>query len=444
MLYSKYFAPVLKDTPKDASIISHILMLKSGMIRQTNSGIYIWLPLGLKVLEKISNIIKEEMNKAGSLNVLMPTIQSADIWRESGRYDDYGLEMLRIKDRHGRELLYGPTNEEQITQIVRDNVKSYKDFPMSLYQIQWKFRDEIRPRFGVMRGREFLMKDAYSFDMNQEGAVISYKKMFASYLKIFDTLGLKAIPMSADTGPIGGDLSHEFMILANTGESEVFCDKSILNLSFSNKEIDYDNDVEDIFKLYTSFYASTDEKHDETDVKFLNNKENVLSMRGIEVGHIFYFGDKYSKAMNLEILNSQGKLINPEMGSYGIGVSRLIGAIIESCHDEKGVIWPESVSPFDVMLSSLGNQEDVINVCDILYKELKKHNIDVLYNNKDEGAGAKLSTADMLGFPWQINIGNKSIKDGKLELKNRKTNEIQSLDVNDVPKIIAIIKQVEK
>lgn len=444
MLYSKYFAPVLKDTPKDASIISHILMLKSGMIRQTNSGIYIWLPLGLKVLEKISNIIKEEMNKAGSLNVLMPTIQSADIWRESGRYDDYGLEMLRIKDRHGRELLYGPTNEEQITQIVRDNVKSYKDFPMSLYQIQWKFRDEIRPRFGVMRGREFLMKDAYSFDMNQEGAVISYKKMFASYLKIFDTLGLKAIPMSADTGPIGGDLSHEFMILANTGESEVFCDKSILNLSFSNKEIDYDNDVEDIFKLYTSFYASTDEKHDETDVKFLNNKENVVSMRGIEVGHIFYFGDKYSKAMNLEILNSQSKLINPEMGSYGIGVSRLIGAIIESSHDEKGVIWPESVSPFDVMLSSLGNQEDVINACDILYKELKKHNIDVLYNNKDEGAGAKLSTADMLGFPWQINIGNKSIKDGKLELKNRKTNEIQSLDVNDVPKIIAIIKQVEK
>lgn len=444
MLYSKYFAPVLKDTPKDASIISHILMLKSGMIRQTHSGIYIWLPLGLKVLEKISNIIKEEMNKAGSLNVLMPTIQSADIWRESGRYDDYGLEMLRIKDRHGRELLYGPTNEEQITQIVRDNIKSYKDFPISLYQIQWKFRDEIRPRFGVMRGREFLMKDAYSFDMNQEGAVISYKKMFASYLKIFDTLGLKAIPMSADTGPIGGDLSHEFMILANTGESEVFCDKSILNLSFSNKEIDYDNDVEDIFKLYTSFYASTDEKHDETDVKFLNNKENVVSMRGIEVGHIFYFGDKYSKAMNLEILNSQGKLINPEMGSYGIGVSRLIGAIIESCHDEKGVIWPESVSPFDVILSSLGNQEDVINACNILYKELKKHNIDVLYNNKDEGAGAKLSTADMLGFPWQINIGNKSIKDGKLELKNRKTNEIQSLDINDVAKIITIIKQLEK
>lgn len=440
MLYSKYFAPILKDTPKDASIASHILMLKAGMIRQTHSGIYIWLPLGLKVLEKISNIVKLEMDKSGALNVLMPTIQSADIWRESGRYDDYGLEMLRIQDRHGRELLYGPTNEEQITQIVRDNIKSYKDFPMNLYQIQWKFRDEIRPRFGVMRGREFLMKDAYSFDMTEEGAVISYKKMFASYLKIFDTLGLKAIPMRADTGPIGGELSHEFMILANTGESEVFCDKSILDLSFANKEIDYENDIEDIFNLYTSFYAATDEKHDEQDAKFVDNKDKVVSMRGIEVGHIFSFGDKYSKSMNLEILNNDGKLINPQMGSYGIGVSRLIGAIIESSHDEKGVIWPNSVSPFDVMLSSLGNQPDVIETCDKLYKELIANNIDVLYNNKDEGAGAKLGTADMLGFPWQINIGNKSIKEGKLELKNRRTGDVQSLDINDINNIISILK----
>lgn len=440
MLYSNYFAPVLKETPKEASITSHILMLKSGMIRQTYSGIYIWLPLGIKVLENIANIIKIEMNKAGALNVLMPTIQSAEIWKESGRYDDYGLEMLRVKDRHGRELLYGPTNEEQITQIVRDNIKSYKDFPLNLYQIQWKFRDEIRPRFGVMRGREFYMKDAYSFDMTEEGAIISYKKMMASYLKIFENLGLKAIPMRADTGPIGGELSHEFMVLADTGESEVFCDKAILELSFHNKEIDYDNDVEEIFYLYTSYYSATEEMHNEEDDKYIQNKDNIVSKRGIEVGHIFNFGDKYSKAMGLEILNSESKLINPNMGSYGIGVSRLVGAIIESSHDEKGIIWPKSVSPFVVMLSSLGNQDDVKEACNNLYKLLQSNNIEVLYNNKDEGAGAKLATADMLGFPYQINIGNKSIKEGKLELKNRSTGEITTLDIADTEKLISILK----
>ncbi|MDR0484609.1 MAG: proline--tRNA ligase [Alphaproteobacteria bacterium] len=440
MLYSKYFAPTQKEAPKDASIVSHSLMLKCGLIRQTYSGIYIWLPLGLKVLDKISQIIKNEMNKSGAINVLMPTIQSSDIWVESGRYDDYGLEMLRIKDRHGKELLYGPTNEEQITQVVRDNVKSYKDFPMNLYQIQWKFRDEIRPRFGVMRGREFLMKDAYSFDMNEEGAVVSYKKMFATYLKIFDTLGLKAIPMQADTGPIGGELSHEFMILAKTGESEVFCDKSILDLSFSNKEINYDNDIEDIFKLYTSFYAATDEKHDINDTRYTTNKDNVVNMRGIEVGHIFSFGDKYSKSMRLEILDSNGKLVNPQMGSYGIGVSRLVGAIIEANHDDKGIIWHKSVAPFLVMLSNMGNQENVVNECNNLYKILLENNIDVLYNNKDESAGSKLATADMLGFPYQINIGNKSLADGKLELKNRLTGEVIMMDIKDTSKLISILK----
>ncbi|MCL2567249.1 MAG: proline--tRNA ligase [Alphaproteobacteria bacterium] len=440
MLYSKYFAPIQKENPKDASIASHILMLKCGLIRQTYSGIYIWLPLGLRVLDKISQIIKNEMNKSGAVNVLMPTVQSAEIWQESGRYDDYGLEMLRIKDRHGKELLYGPTNEEQITQVVRDNVKSYKDFPMNLYQIQWKFRDEIRPRFGVMRGREFLMKDAYSFDMSQSGAVVSYKKMFASYLKIFDTLGLKAIPMRADTGPIGGELSHEFMILANTGESEVFCDKSILDLSFANKEIDYEKDIEDIFKLYTSFYAATDEKHDTQDSKYLANKNNVVSMRGIEVGHIFSFGDKYSKSMKLEILDSKGLLINPQMGSYGIGVSRLVGAMIESSHDSAGIIWHKSVAPFTVMLSSLGNQENVVAQCDNIYKILLTQGIEVLYNNKEESAGVKLSTADMLGFPYQINIGSKSLANNTMELKNRATGEVIAIDINDTDKLISILK----
>ncbi len=440
MLYSEYFAPMLKDTPKDASIASHILMLKSGMIRQTHSGIYIWLPLGLKVLDKIANIIKNEMNKAGSLNVLMPTIQSADLWKESGRYDSYGLEMLRIKDRHGRELLYGPTNEEQITQVVRDNIKSYKDFPLNLYQIQWKFRDEIRPRFGVMRGREFFMKDGYSFDITEAEGEFSYKKMFASYLKIFETLGLKVIPMQADTGAIGGKLSHEFMVLSQTGESEVFCDKAILDLSFENKEINYENDVEDIFNLYTSFYAATDEKHNEKDLKFIENEKNIVNMRGIEVGHIFHFGDKYSKAMNLEILISEGKLINPKMGSYGIGVSRLVGAIIESSHDDKGIIWSKSISPFDVMLSSLGSESEVIEICNNIYTILKSNNIDVLYNNKNESAGIKLNTADMLGFPYQINIGNKSIKCGKLEIKNRKTDEVISINIENTEKLISILK----
>ncbi len=440
MLLSRYFAPILKENPKDASIVSHILMLKSGMIRQTHSGIYIWLPLGLKVLDKIANIIKQEMNKSGALNVLMPTVQSADIWLESGRYNDYGLEMLRIEDRHGRKLLYGPTNEEQITQVFRDNIKSYKDLPMNLYQIQWKFRDEIRPRFGIMRGREFLMKDAYSFDLSPTDAVISYKKMFASYLKIFQTMGLKAIPMKADSGQIGGDLSHEFMILANTGESEVFCDKAILDLSFGEKNIDYINDIDHIFNLYTSYYAATEEKHDPEDIKYINNQDNIVSMRGIEVGHVFYFADKYSKAMELQILDKNSTMITPVMGSYGIGVSRLIGAIIESSHDEKGIIWHKSVSPFDIIISSLSTQPEVTELCMQVYNLLQDYNFQVLYNDKEDSVGNKLATADLLGFPYQINIGSKSIKNNTIELKHRKDGLVVNIPIAEIIKLVDILK----
>jgi prolyl-tRNA synthetase len=440
MKLSRYFLPILKETPKEATINSHILMLKAGMIRQTSSGIYIWLPLGLKVLDKISNIVKAEMNKTGALNCLMPTIQSSDIWITSGRYEDYGLEMLRIKDRHNREMLYGPTNEEQITQVFKDNVKSYKDLPMNLYQIQWKFRDEIRPRFGVMRGREFLMKDAYSFDLSEEKATLSYKKMFASYLKIFNTMGLKAIPMKADTGPIGGDLSHEFMILADTGESEVYCDKSILDLDFTNKEIDYEKDVESIYNKYTSYYCATDEKHNDNDELYVKNKHNVVSQRGIEVGHIFYFADKYSKPFDLSLLDGDGKMTDVLMGSYGIGVSRLIGAIIESSFDDKGIIWHKNVSPFDLIINTLGNSLELEEIGQKLYSTMLTNGIDVLYNDKSDSAGVKLASADLIGIPYQLNIGNKSLQNNSCELKNRATGEILTIALNEIEKILDILR----
>ncbi len=440
MLLSKYFLPVLKENPKDASIVSHILMLKSGLIRQTSSGIYTWLPLGLKVLDKITAIIKKEINKTGALNVLMPTIQSADIWKESGRYEDYGLEMLRIKDRHNREMLFGPTAEELITQIFRENIKSYKDLPMNLYQIHWKFRDEIRPRFGVMRGREFLMKDAYSFDLTFEASVTSYKKMFASYLKIFNTMGLKAIPMKADTGPIGGDLSHEFMILANTGESEVFCNKKYLNTNNLPSSIDYENDIYNIFDEYTKNYAATDEKHEIDDPKYLQEKDDVVSARGIEVGHIFHFGDKYSKPLNADVINKDGTKTTVLMGSYGIGVSRLLGALIESSHDEKGIMWHKSVAPFLVIINSLGTSEEIIKACDFIYKYLLSFNIEVLYNDKPDSAGSKLQTADLIGIPYQINIGSKTIKNNNFEFKNRKDGKIELIQISEVSRIINVMK----
>jgi prolyl-tRNA synthetase len=439
MLFSKYFCPVLKEDPKDAQVVSHKLMLKAGMIRQTSAGIYIWLPLGLKVLDKISNIIKLEMNKTGALNVLMPTIQSADIWKESGRYDDYGKEMLRIQDRHEREMLYGPTNEEQITQIFRDNVKSYKDLPLNLYQIQWKFRDEIRPRFGLMRGREFFMKDAYSFDLTTEDAVVSYKKMFACYLKIFNTMGLKAVPVKADTGPIGGDLSHEFMILAKTGESQLFCDSRALELNMANTEINYDKDIDSIYEKYIQYYAATDEKHSEDDAQYKQSIDHIVTKRGIEIGHIFYFADKYSQAMGAQVLGKDGKTITPMMGSYGIGVSRLVAAIIEANHDEKGIIWHKSVAPFQVIINSLGSQEDVVETCENIYKFLKANNVDVLFNDKDESAGAKLATADLLGIPYQINIGTRTLKVGLMEIKNRATLNAEELHINDLEKLLNMI-----
>ena len=420
MFLSKYFLPIVKDTPKDAQIISHRLMLRSGMIKQDAAGIYSWLPLGLKVLKKISSIITEEQNNAGAHEILMPTIQSADLWKESGRYDDYGLEMLRIKDRHERDILYGPTNEEMITDIFRSSIKSYRSLPLNLYQIQWKFRDEIRPRFGVMRGREFLMKDAYSFDLDKEKSFISYNKMFISYLKIFKKIGLTAIPMQADTGPIGGDKSHEFIILADTGESKVFCDKKWQNLNIKLDKISYEENLQPIVDKFTSLYAATDEKHDPSLIK----KSDLLETRGIEVGHIFHFGTKYSNAMGAKVLTPEGNLTPVYMGSYGIGVSRLVGAIIESSHDQNGIKWPKPVAPFDVVVINLSMGNDKCDeMASRVYNMLKTNGKDVLYDDSKESAGSKLASMDLIGIPYQIIIGPRLAKDDKFEIKNRLSNE---------------------
>ena len=420
MFLSKYFLPIVKDTPKDAQIISHRLMLRSGMIKQDAAGIYSWLPLGLKVLKKISSIITEEQNNAGAHEILMPTIQSADLWKESGRYDDYGLEMLRIKDRHERDILYGPTNEEMITDIFRSSIKSYRSLPLNLYQIQWKFRDEIRPRFGVMRGREFLMKDAYSFDLDKEKSFISYNKMFISYLKIFKKIGLTAIPMQADTGPIGGDKSHEFIILADTGESKVFCDKKWQNLNIKIDKISYEENLQPIVDKFTSLYAATDEKHDPSLIK----KSDLLETRGIEVGHIFHFGTKYSNAMGAKVVMSDGNLTPVYMGSYGIGVSRLVGAIIESSHDQDGIKWPKLVAPFDVVVINLSVGNDKCDeMASRVYNMLKTNGKDILYDDSKESAGSKLASMDLIGIPYQIIIGPRLAKDDKFEIKNRLSNE---------------------
>ena len=420
MFLSKYFLPIVKDTPKDAQIISHRLMLRSGMIKQDAAGIYSWLPLGLKVLKKISSIITEEQNNAGAHEILMPTIQSADLWKESGRYDDYGLEMLRIKDRHERDILYGPTNEELITDIFRSSIKSYRSLPLNLYQIQWKFRDEIRPRFGVMRGREFLMKDAYSFDLDKEKSFISYNKMFISYLKIFKKIGLTAIPMQADTGPIGGDKSHEFIILADTGESKVFCDKKWQNLNIKLDKISYEENLQPIVDKFTSLYAATDEKHDPSLIK----KSDLLETRGIEVGHIFHFGTKYSNAMGAKVVMPDGNLTPVYMGSYGIGVSRLVGAIIESSHDQDGIKWPKPVAPFDVVVINLSVGNDKCDeMASRVYNMLKTNGKDILYDDSKESAGSKLASMDLIGIPYQIIIGPRLAKDDKFEIKNRLSNE---------------------
>ncbi|HYH21483.1 MAG TPA: proline--tRNA ligase [Azospirillum sp.] len=429
MRLSAFFLPTLKETPTEAQIVSHRLMLRAGMIRQTSAGIYAWLPLGHRVLKKIEQIVREEQDAAGAQELLMPTIQSAELWRESGRYDDYGKEMLRITDRHDREMLFGPTNEEMITDIFRHFVKSYRQLPLNLYHIQWKFRDEIRPRFGVMRGREFLMKDAYSFDISPEAAKRSYQAMFLAYLRTFARLGLKAIPMRADTGPIGGDLSHEFIILAETGESGVFCHKDWLGLDVLADAPDYKDDLQPFFDKYTSIYAATDEKHDDATCPV--PADQLESARGIEVGHIFNFGTKYSKAMNAAVAGPNGEPVFVEMGSYGIGVSRLVGAIIEASHDDNGIIWPDSVAPFKVGLVNLKpGDAETDRVCEELYFKLRGADVDVLYDDRDERPGVKFADMDLIGLPWQLVVGPRGLKNGVVELKRRATGEREELSAD--------------
>ena len=429
MYFSKSFIPILKNNPSEAKIKSHQLMLRVGMIKQSSAGIYSWLPLGFKVMKKIEQIVREEQNKIGAQELLMPTIQSADLWKESGRYNDYGEEMLRIKDRQGREMLYGPTNEELITDIFRSSIKSYKALPQMLYHIQWKFRDEIRPRFGVMRCREFFMKDAYSFDLNDTNAEISYNKMFFSYLKTFKRLGLQAIPMSADTGPIGGDLSHEFIILADTGESKIYADKNIFNINIEN----YDFEKESLKKMRTDFsslYAVTDEKFEKKNFDKEVLKKNQVMTKGIEVGHIFYFGDKYSEPLNCFVDNQDGKKNSIKMGSYGIGVSRLVGAIIEAKYENEIMKWPKSVSPYDVVIIpslSKNNKENLTKSIKI-YQYLKKQNIDVLLDDVDESMSQKFKKHDLIGVPYQIIVGSKST-DTKFEFKEvNSASSILNLD----------------
>ena len=429
MRLSRYFLPVTKEAPAEAAIISHQLMIRAGMIRQAGAGIYSWLPRGFRVLKKIEQIVREEMDRAGAVEMLMPTLQQAELWRESGRYDAYGPEMLRIKDRHDRDMLFGPTNEELITEIFRAYVKSYKQLPLNLYHQQWKFRDEIRPRFGVMRGREFYMKDAYSFDLDEAGARIAYNKMFCAYLNTFDRLGLTAVPIQADPGPIGGDMSHEFIILADTGESEVFLDRALLDLPVPGLDLDFESDLEPIVARYTDYYAATDEKHDQAAFNALPEAQRVAA-RGIEVGHIFYFGTKYSDAMGALVQSSDGTQVPIHGGSYGIGVSRLVGGIIEASHDENGIVWPESVSPFDVGLISLrASDDEVRTACDDAYQRLESAGFDVLYDDRDERPGGKFATMDLIGLPWQIAIGPRGLKAGTVELKRRATGETEELSL---------------
>ena len=431
MRLTQYFLPVLKENPKEAQIVSHRLMLRAGMIQQSSAGIYSWLPLGLKVLDKIEQIVREEQNAAGAHEIKMPTIQPAELWQESGRYDDYGLEMLRIKDRHDRDMLYGPTNEEQVTDICRTHLKSYKSLPLNLYHIQWKFRDEVRPRFGVMRGREFLMKDAYSFDLTKQDARQAYNRMFVAYLKTFARLGLTAIPMEADTGPIGGDLSHEFIILADTGESGVFFHKDWEQTNLV-AEINYDEDLQPVVDRFTSLYAKTDETHDPDTCPVAEG--DLLTRRGIEIGHIFYFGTKYSAKMGATVSSPDGEMTELHMGSYGVGVSRLVGAIIEASHDEKGIIWPASISPFDAGIVNLKpGHEGTDKVTETVYAKCREAGFDVLLDDSSDSAGAKLASMDLIGLPWQIVAGPRSVDRGVVELKNRQTGEAEEVGLDEAP-----------
>jgi prolyl-tRNA synthetase len=430
MRLTRYFLPVLKETPAEAQIVSHRLMLRAGMVRQASAGIYSWLPLGYKVLRRIEEIVHQEQQRAGAIPMLMPTIQSADLWRESGRYDDYGPEMLRIKDRSDRDMLYGPTNEEMITEIFRAYCSSYRDVPKNLYHIQWKFRDEVRPRFGIMRGREFLMKDAYSFDVDKEGAIHSYNQMLVSYIRTFERMGLKAVPMRAESGPIGGDYAHEFLILAETGESQVFLDRNLVELSLGDRWIDYDDkaQIQAIVDQWTGSYASTDDTHDEAAFHTRVPEERRVIARGIEVGHIFYFGTKYSEPLGATVATPEGDRVPIHGGSYGVGVSRLVGAIIEASHDDGGIIWPESVTPFHVGLVNLKQGDAAADAaCETLYAQLGRAGLDVLYDDRDERAGAKFATMELIGLPWRITVGPRGLKSGVVELTSRRTGETQEV-----------------
>ncbi|MBX5473037.1 MAG: proline--tRNA ligase [Acetobacteraceae bacterium] len=428
MRLSRSLIPTLKENPADAQIVSHRLMLRAGLVRQTSAGIYAWLPAGFRVLQKIAQIVREEQDAVGAQELLMPTIQPAELWRESGRYDSYGKEMLRIRDRHDRELLYGPTNEEMITDLFRQSVRSYRELPQIVYHIQWKFRDEVRPRFGVMRGREFLMKDAYSFDLDYAGALRSYRQMMLAYMRTFQRMGLKAIPMQAETGPIGGDLSHEFIILAPTGESQVFYDAAFEDIDYSASNFDHtqDADLARFAALMTTHYAATDEKHD-PDVFASVPRERRREGRGIEVGHIFYFGTKYSKPMNFTVAMPDGKLIHPEMGSYGIGVSRLVGAIIEASHDDHGIIWPDVVAPFKAAILNLKPEDAACTeLCEKCYAALGN---EALYDDRLERPGVKFADADLMGHPWQIIVGPRAAAQGMVELKRRAGGERHELSL---------------
>jgi prolyl-tRNA synthetase len=430
MRLSRYFLPTLKENPAEAQVASHRLMLRAGMVRQSSAGIYSWLPLGHKVLMNIQRIVEEEQNTMGCQQMLMPTIQLADLWRESGRYDAYGPEMLRIEDRHGRDMLYGPTNEEQITEIFRDAAKSYKELPKLLYHIQWKFRDEVRPRFGVMRGREFLMKDAYSFDLDDEAGRVSYNKFFVNYLRIYGRLGLKAIPMAADTGPIGGDMSHEFLILANTGESEIACHKDFLEMDWAGQDFDYDSDLQPTVDLFTAKYAATDEKRDADQEAALG--DDLVTARGIEVGHIFHFGTNYSEPLGAKVTTADGGEVTVSMGSYGVGVSRLVGAVIEASHDDDGIIWPESIAPFKVGLINLKSGDEACDsACEGIYNDLQSAGVEVLMDDREIRAGGKFADMDLIGLPWQIIAGPRGLKEGMVELKNRATGEREDLSIGD-------------
>ena len=440
MRLTRYFLPVLKENPAEAHIVSHRLMLRAGLVQQQTAGIYAWLPLGFRVLKKIEAIVRDEQERAGSIEILMPTIQSADLWKRSGRYHEYGKEMLRMQDRHKRDLLYGPTNEEMITSIFSSAARSYRDLPRNLFHIQWKFRDEVRPRFGVMRGREFLMKDGYSFDVDIESARRSYRRMFVSYLRTFKRMGLRAIPMAAQAGPIGGDLSHEFSILAETGESQIFCHRDLMEMSIPGEDIDYDSDLEPVVERWTKPYARADDKHDPAVFETEVSPNDRLEARGIEVGHVFFFGSKYSEPLEATVSTPEGNSVPLQSGSYGIGVSRLVGAIIEAYHDDAGIIWPESVAPFQVGLVNLGpDKPECVECCESLYTQFNNAGIETLFDDTNENPGVKLSRMELIGLPWQLRIGPRSLNKGVGEIQVRRTGENTEVPLDNLVERISIL-----